>query len=90
LPVHAAEEEVGAALERKVKMGNDLWVGFEGGKQFIVQVTGFEAGEAEADQAGDAGAEGLDELGQGCGGIVGFLASAEGCGVAVRTEEDTR
>ncbi len=71
LAVHAAEEMVGAGLQGEVEMGDDLFVIAEGGEEMVIEVAGFEAGEAEAEEAGDLGAECVDEITQRMSGGVG-------------------
>jgi len=61
LAVHAAEDGVGAGLEGEVKVGDDLGVGAEGGQEVGGEVAGLEAGEAQAAQAGDRGADCVDQ-----------------------------
>jgi hypothetical protein len=57
LAIHSAQKEIGAALQGKMKMGNDLGMGAENGEEFGVHVAGLETGEPKPAKAGNAGAK---------------------------------
>jgi hypothetical protein len=57
LAIHFAKDGVGAALQGKMKMGNDLGMGAENGEEFGVHVAGLETGEPKPAKAGNAGAK---------------------------------
>ncbi len=61
LAIHFVENGVGTALKRKVEVGHDLGVGGQGAKEVGAEVAGLKTGEAEAPEAGNLGAEGVDK-----------------------------
>jgi len=69
LAVHLAEDGVRTALEREVEVGHDLPVGGKGAKEFGSDIAGLKTGEPEALEAGDLGAEGIDEGREGFRGV---------------------